>query len=716
MMPVGPDLYVDGISVRALITKAKVQAQKSQQAQTTTTPASGPMTGSPCSSQGVTSVMASENTSRKFDTTLEDIEATPKQNLFSGTIETSLHPEPDLYVPVEGRTATQEEFERLKHQKPAYYDPSTQTAYTGLGVFLAGMGSLARRDIDPTKLDPLAKAEYYAGRAAAEVGLAYGLGTIAGDILGKTPEIANVIRQSRAKPVVDATSKVLRPAKKVFSNPTVVKAVTGTLKGLWVGSEVAKGIEIKMNGGTWGDVVGTLGGDFAGMYAFEKGLTSAFATTRRNLIRKNFAKKNSRIFAGQTYKRSPVIVKDPNQERLTTTLLRKEEFPLEFRPERPRAPYGTPKYDVVKLPREVPDNDALITGTINTKSKHRTTFRLETADDADDVIDVSNLLKKAKEQTRQFATTDEMKFLEQEKGLPEQLYTSDEKLLESLFGKSKKTSGLASGKGGRQKTVQITKSTLKKVSMGKTRASEATRAMKTKSEFYRVMKNAQREIASAVNKLSGSSFSLGLVNLPGVLDPPTRIPEPPQQIQPPYWELDYNLEQLKRELAKQKQKQGTMTVQKHGTAIIPYWELDYDVNQLKEQLRKQKAGDIQMQGQNESPTPVPPPNVPPIEIQDETLNIPPWQPPKPPKTRPKNDIPPFFPPGKLPHRTRKPRVKPPAVPIPFAGGMFAGSGGYKGPWVGWGRKNDTPLFTITPIKIPNPLVPKSRGGRKRGIL
>jgi len=712
-MPVGPDLYVDGISVRALITKAKVQAQKSQQAHsssprsssrnsTTPTPTSGPMTGSPYS------VGASENTSRKFDTTLEDIKATPKQNLFSGTIETSSNPEPaNLYVPVDGRTATQEEFERLKHQKPAYYDPSTQTAYTGLGVFLAGMGSLVRRDIDPTKLDPLAKAEYYAGRAAAEVGLAYGLGTALGGVLGRAPEIVNTVTKSRAKPAVDVASKVLRPARKVFSNPKVVKAITGTLKGLWAGSEVAKGIEIKMNGGTWGDVVGTLGGDFAGMYAFEKGLTSAFATTRRNVIRKNFAKKNSRIFAGQIYKRSPVVMNDPNQERLTTTLIKREEFPLEFRPRRPQAPYGTPKYDVVKLPKEVPGNDVLITGTINTKSKPRTAFRLETADDADDVIDASKLLKKAKEKTRQLATTDEMKFLEQEKGLPEQLYTSDEKLLESLFGKSKKTSGLASGKDGSQKTVQITKSTLKKVSIGKIKASEATRAMKTKSEFYMVMKNAQRNIARATDLLSSGSYAVGVVALPELFDgPPKRISPPPQIIKPPHKEST-NTDMGTNFGQNQNKNQGQTVGINYPRNLRQ--DFDWPEDHGNNQPQKQNHG----QGQDEPPKWYPP-------LQMPAFNPPIWHPPGPPQPRtPKPSKKPRLPGTLLPKKPRKPRVKLPTAPYPLVGGMFAGSSGYKGPWIGWGRKNDTPLFTITPIKVPNLLTlhnSKRKGGKRSGIL
>ncbi|AEY69069.1 hypothetical protein TPV1_gp21 [Thermococcus prieurii virus 1] len=177
------------------------------------------------------------------------------------------------------------------------------------------------------------------------------------------------------------------------------------------------------------------------------------------------------------------------------------------------------------------------------------------------------------------------------------------------------------------------------------------------------------------------------------------------------------------------------------TETNTYWELDYDINKLKQKLKRQTRVGTSSQNQGDIPitipdispeyeedqktkpkpwVPIPPPNVPPVETQVEIPGVLPWQPPKPPKTKPKNEIPPFFPPGKLP-RPRKPRVKPPAVPIPFAGGMFAGSGRYEGPWIGWGRKNDTPLFTLTPIKIPNPFAPKSRGkrrkgGRKRGIL
>ncbi|WP_297494740.1 hypothetical protein [Thermococcus sp.] len=746
-MPVGPNLYVDGISVRSLIVKAKAQSTTAQ-AQSSTSqqlaksqqPTRSPPRGKiyidgvwdasvgpqekASTTGGWSKTQQPQTTQKQFDVTLRDLEEGRGQNIFTADnaqdVDISPPAQPQLFTLDQDRTLTYNELKELPDQKPAYYDPKTQTAYTGLGVFLAGMGSLVRNEIDPLKLDPLAKAEYYAGRAAAEVGLSYGLGTILGDALGRAPELVNILGKSRrAKSVVNTVGKIVAPAKKVLSNPTANRAIIGTLKGLFYGSEVAKAMVIKANGGTWGDIVGTVGGDLAGMYAFEKGLTSAFATTRRSLVRKHFAKKNSRIFAGQTYKRSPVIKNDPNQERLTTTLLKKEEFPLEFKPTGPQAPKGYPKYDAFKLPQEVPTNDAMITGTINTKTKPRTTFKLETADNADDVLDVSKLLKKARNQAKQLTTSDEMRFLEQEKGLPEQLYTSDEKLWEELLKrdepKAPKISSSGGAKGG-QETVQLTKSTLKKVSISKTRASEATRAMKTKAEFYRTMREAQREIASAVNKLSDSSFGLGLVNLPGILEgPPKKIPAPPQQIQPPYWELDYNLEQLKKELVKQGQRQNTITGQKQETVIIPYWELDYDINLLKEQLRKQKTRDIQTQGQNESPTPVPPPNILPIEIQEQKPDVPPWQPPEPPRTKPKNEVPPFFPPGKLSRKPRKPRIKPPAIPAPFVGGTFVGSGEAEGPWIGWGRKNDTPLFTITPMRIPDPFSTKKRRVRN-GIL
>ena len=348
----------------------------------------------------------------------------------------------------------------MPDQKPAYYDPKTQTAYTGLGVFLTGMGSLVRKDIDPRKLDHLAKAEYYAGRAAAEVGLAYGLGRIGGALIARSGRVVGILE------------KVASFGRR---HQLVSDVARGVTKGIIVGGEAAKGIKMKMEGYGWGDVLGELGGDFASLYAFDTGFEGGFEKTRKDIVRKAFAEKRSRFFAGEVKRPTLITKNDPEQVIMTRTPFEKDQpVPMKFKPTRTGMPARTKEIDLMWLTEEVPSKNAHIVGTINTKTQPRTTFKLETTNNADDVLDVSRLIKRAKKQARVVNVADEAKFLEQEKGLPEQLYTSDKNLLPEIFKKEKpKSLGKGPGFGKEQETIQITKPAIKKVSIGRTRINEA---------------------------------------------------------------------------------------------------------------------------------------------------------------------------------------------------------------------------------------------------
>ncbi len=205
--------------------------------------------------------------------------------------------------------------------QPKYYDPNSGLALNTWGLFLAGMAQpinwiakkMGKKDeeliqVDPTKLDTSGKIAYYTGRATFEAAAGYGTGEALGMAWGNLPKVGRVLSKVRGgKTIVKAATKVDDLFKGVSkTRPWVPKALSGTAKGMIVGTEAARGIMIKEHGGSWLDVAGTISSDFLGMYAFEKGITTGFSTARKNVVRKEFADKHSRLFIDQ----KPDIVKD----------------------------------------------------------------------------------------------------------------------------------------------------------------------------------------------------------------------------------------------------------------------------------------------------------------------------------------------------------------------------------------------------------------------
>ncbi len=205
--------------------------------------------------------------SRRLDTTLLDLEhgETNTQQARHEVIDITPPPQSPRTID-QDRTLTFDEV-RQTQEKPAYYDPKTHTAYTNVGIFLAGMGSPVRHDVDPTRLDTAQKVEFYLGRAAGEFALGEVLGLGAGEVAGR------VMERGLTSP------NFLVKATKLFSfgsrHPNIIGAVKGALAGAFIGSEAAKGyVELK-SGKDPLDVAGDIGSDLA----FWGGVAHGLSTT-----------------------------------------------------------------------------------------------------------------------------------------------------------------------------------------------------------------------------------------------------------------------------------------------------------------------------------------------------------------------------------------------------------------------------------------------------
>jgi len=168
----------------------------------------------------------------------------------------------------EDRTVTFKEEKNLP--KPFYYDPKTGTAYTPGGVFLAGMGSLVRHDVNPADLSLEGKLLFYGGEAVEKAALGFGASEAVGAALS-----------TRA-----GLNIVTKAAEFGARHPRIVSAARGVLKGLLIGGEAAKGIMMKEKGSDWLDVGLELGTDFAGFYGFDRGLSATVPRVR--VVKKRF--------------------------------------------------------------------------------------------------------------------------------------------------------------------------------------------------------------------------------------------------------------------------------------------------------------------------------------------------------------------------------------------------------------------------------------------
>ncbi len=195
-----------------------------------------------------------------------DLKGTPVSSVFIPNLQ-SLENEKSSKLDLDtNRTLTNSEAKRYV-KRPAYYNPKTQEAATLPGLIVDGaldvltFGKLG----DNTKyMTEKGKIAYYAGRDITEGLLGYAVGGAAGDIVGN---------------VATKAGKVAKAVEWVARHEKVASALKGVLKGAFIGGEAAKGIEIKENGGSWTDVTGSLAGDFAGMYGFEKGMTDTLEPT-----------------------------------------------------------------------------------------------------------------------------------------------------------------------------------------------------------------------------------------------------------------------------------------------------------------------------------------------------------------------------------------------------------------------------------------------------
>ena len=184
--------------------------------------------------------------------------------------------EPAYHNQINTGTITNDRIQQMP--EPAYYDTKTGTAYRYTGLFLSGL-TLGLDRVNTRKMNQLAKTTYYAGRVVGAAGLGYGLGMVGGSLLGASSR---------------ATTIAGRIAEFGSRHPAVVSAAKGAMKGVLIGGEAARGIKMKMEGYGWSDVVGTIGSDFAGLYMFERGMSSGFVNARKTAVRRQFAEKNTK--------------------------------------------------------------------------------------------------------------------------------------------------------------------------------------------------------------------------------------------------------------------------------------------------------------------------------------------------------------------------------------------------------------------------------------
>lgn len=348
------------------------------------------------------------------------------------------------------------------------------------------------------------KAAYWAGAgfgAASSVAASYLLGAGAAGALASS---------SRG---LAFTSKLVRLATE---HPHAAAALKGTTKGLLLGTETAKGIIMKMEGKSWGDVGLTLARDFGAFYAFEKGATRAFNSIRRSAVRKNFADKKSRIFIGEA--EQEFIWQDKKGTHV-------------IRAKKPTIVENWP-------------------GSLNTKAKPRTVgFRLSKS--MERMIHAPGSSKPGPD------LPDELRFLQNEPKLPEPLFSEKSIVVKDFTTPAR--GGKAAGTLMLEEPI-----TLERLSTSSARASEAARVGNLKREFAGMMKsieNAAKATASALGgaaKVAGTSslrgsgspraakgsksitkprvlFETGVGNIAGEfrMGPPKLLPEPPKVIKAP---------------------------------------------------------------------------------------------------------------------------------------------------------------------------------------
>ena len=155
--------------------------------------------------------------------------------------------------------------------------------------FAEGAGSVwpTWQRVDTRKLNEGSKVAYYAGNIAGKAAVGFLGGAVLGRILGGFGATAKAIE------------KIATAAER---HPLAAKAISGTMKGLLVGGEAAKGVKMKEEGYGWTDVVGSVAGDFTGLYGFEKGLTKTLVprVSKELAIQKAHENSRHRIYLGKT--------------------------------------------------------------------------------------------------------------------------------------------------------------------------------------------------------------------------------------------------------------------------------------------------------------------------------------------------------------------------------------------------------------------------------